>query len=168
MSDGPKEVLSSMERTAGGILDATYPGQLPRNEQQISNFSLHLSHLLVCTQGITLVILHHPHKMIHLFILSEFTSYQATSASAMVVRTGIKNLVLICLQHKEWRVYTPQGSSTPQRRFGNVYYHCSVACVQSSWPSFSPASVVVPEDVNCKLLAVHKHLLNFNLGLFIP
>ena len=35
MSDGPKVVLSS---TAGGILDATYPGQLPRNEQQISNF----------------------------------------------------------------------------------------------------------------------------------
>ena len=74
----------------------------------------------------------------------------------------------ICLQHKEWRIYTPQGSSTPQRRFGNVYYHCSVACVQSSWPSFSPASVIVPEDINCKLLAVHKHLLNFNLGLFIP
>ena len=47
------------------------------------------------TQGITLVLLHHPHKMIHLFILSESTSYQATSASAMVVRTGIKNLVLL-------------------------------------------------------------------------
>ena len=43
MSDGPKEVLSSMERTAGGILDATYPGQLPRNEQQISNFK-HYAH----------------------------------------------------------------------------------------------------------------------------
>lgn len=74
----------------------------------------------------------------------------------------------ICLHHQEWRVYTPQGSSTPQRRFGNVYHHCSVACVQSSWLSFSPASVVVPEDINCKLLAVHKHLLNFNLGVFIP
>ena len=38
---------------------------------------------------------YHPHSMIHLFILSEFTSYQATSVSAMVVRTGIKNLVLL-------------------------------------------------------------------------
>ena len=72
---------------------------------------------------------------------SESTSYQATSVSAMVVRTSIKNLVLLMTF---------------------VYYHCSVACVQSSWPSFSP------EDINCKLLAVHKHLLNFNIGLFIP
>lgn len=42
MSDGPKEVLSSMECTAGGILDATCPGQLPCNEQQI-NFK-HYAH----------------------------------------------------------------------------------------------------------------------------
>ena len=27
-----------IENSAGGILDATYPGQLPHNEQQISNF----------------------------------------------------------------------------------------------------------------------------------
>ena len=29
---GPKEVVSNLENSAGGILDASYPGQLPRNE----------------------------------------------------------------------------------------------------------------------------------------
>lgn len=37
-SSGPKEVVSSIESSVGGILDATYPGQLPHNEQQIPNF----------------------------------------------------------------------------------------------------------------------------------
>ena len=37
-SSGPKEVVSKIESSAGGILDATYPGQLPCNEQQVSNF----------------------------------------------------------------------------------------------------------------------------------
>ena len=32
----------------------------------------------------------------------------------------------ICLQHEEWRTFTPHGSTTPQTRFGNVYYHCSL------------------------------------------
>lgn len=41
VSSGPKEVVSNIEVLAGGILDATYPGQLPRNEQQISNFKRH-------------------------------------------------------------------------------------------------------------------------------
>ena len=38
VSSGPKEVVSNIENSAGGILCATYPGQLPHNEQQISNF----------------------------------------------------------------------------------------------------------------------------------
>lgn len=38
MSYSPKEVVSSIDNSAGGIIDATYPGQLPRNEQQVSNF----------------------------------------------------------------------------------------------------------------------------------
>ena len=41
VSSGPKEVASNIENSAGGILEATYPGQLPRNEQQISNFKRH-------------------------------------------------------------------------------------------------------------------------------
>lgn len=35
---GPKEVVASVSSTAGGITGAKYPGELPRNEQQIINF----------------------------------------------------------------------------------------------------------------------------------
>ena len=49
MSDGPKEVLSIMECKAGGILDATYPGQLPHNEQQISNFKHYVHDGTACS-----------------------------------------------------------------------------------------------------------------------
>lgn len=52
----------------------------------------------------------------------------------------------LCLQHEEWRTFTPCGSM-PQSRFGNVYYHCSVNCVMSVWPQFIPCSVVVPPDL---------------------
>ena len=38
---GPKEVASNIENSACDILEATYPGQLPRNERQISNFKCH-------------------------------------------------------------------------------------------------------------------------------
>ena len=41
VSSGPKEVASNIEISVGGILEATYPGQLLRNEQQISNFKRH-------------------------------------------------------------------------------------------------------------------------------
>ena len=37
-SVGPKEVVASVSSHAGGIVGATYPGELPRNEEQISNF----------------------------------------------------------------------------------------------------------------------------------
>ena len=34
---GPREVVNGVLRQVGGILGATAPGQLPRNEKQISN-----------------------------------------------------------------------------------------------------------------------------------
>ena len=40
-TQGPK-VVSSVENASGGILDASYPGQLPRNEQQVSNSKRHI------------------------------------------------------------------------------------------------------------------------------
>ena len=41
ISSGPKEVASNIENSVCGILEVTYPGQLPHNEQQISNFKCH-------------------------------------------------------------------------------------------------------------------------------
>ena len=38
---GPKEVLSSVSKDVGGVLDASYPGALPRNEQQVSYYKHH-------------------------------------------------------------------------------------------------------------------------------
>lgn len=34
--------MSSVENASGGISDASYPGQLPRIEQQVSNFKCHV------------------------------------------------------------------------------------------------------------------------------
>lgn len=35
---GPKEVLASVSKEVGGVLDSCYPGALPRNEQQITYY----------------------------------------------------------------------------------------------------------------------------------
>ena len=34
---GPKEVISSVSRNVGGVMGAVAPGQLPRDEMQVSN-----------------------------------------------------------------------------------------------------------------------------------
>ena len=38
LSDGPKEVVSTITSEVGGVLDASCPGAMPRNEQQISDY----------------------------------------------------------------------------------------------------------------------------------
>ena len=38
LQSGPKHVIASISADQGGIVDATYPGELPRNEQQILNY----------------------------------------------------------------------------------------------------------------------------------
>ena len=73
----------------------------------------------------------------------------------------------ICLQHEEWRTFTLPGSSEKQSRFGNVYYHCSVACVMAVWPTFIPSSVLVPMEVQSKLLPEHKHWLYVTFGVSV-
>ena len=70
----------------------------------------------------------------------------------------------ICLQHEEWRTFTPQGLSQ-QTRFGNVYYHCSVPCVRAVWPSFIPHSVIVPLEVKTHLQQEHIDWLCSNFGV---
>ena len=73
----------------------------------------------------------------------------------------------ICLQHEEWRTFTPHGSTTPQTRFGNVYYHCSVACVTAVWPCFIPSSILVPFEVQSRLLLEHKTWLYVTFGVSV-
>ena len=71
----------------------------------------------------------------------------------------------LCVQHEEWRTFTPSGSTTQQSRFGNVYYHCNVPCICAVWPSFVPSSIVVSPSIQTKLDGVHKQWLHtaFNI-----
>ena len=70
----------------------------------------------------------------------------------------------ICIQHEEWRSFTPPGGSVPQSRFGNVYYHVNVFCVQINWPSFNPASLVTSDEINAQLEPAQKTILEHFLG----
>ena len=40
LHSGPKRTVSSVSASSGGIVGASYPGELPRNEQQVSNFKM--------------------------------------------------------------------------------------------------------------------------------
>ena len=62
----------------------------------------------------------------------------------------------LCVRHQEWQEFTP---SCTQRRFGNVYYHCNVACILSRCPWFLPSSLVIPTTVLVQLLPVHTAFL---------
>ena len=66
-----------------------------------------------------------------------------------------------------FRVRFLQGSTEKQTLLGNVYYHCNSACVSSIWPGFNPATVIVPSEVQIKLLSEHKHFLLASLGVFV-
>ena len=72
----------------------------------------------------------------------------------------------ICQQHEEWRTFTPQGSSDKQSHFGNTYYHCSVACVMAVWPTFIPSTVVIPLEVQSRLLPEHKYFIHVTFATF--
>ena len=37
-TSGPKEVVASLSLESEGIIDVSYPGELPRDEQQVSGF----------------------------------------------------------------------------------------------------------------------------------
>lgn len=43
-SHGPKEVVTSVESSVGGIVGADYPGALPRNELQVTNYKRNARH----------------------------------------------------------------------------------------------------------------------------
>lgn len=74
----------------------------------------------------------------------------------------------LCIQHEEWRTFTNSGSGTVQSRFGNVYYHCSPACIFAVWPSFVPSSLHIPSYIHSQLGNTHKEWIYSQFGVYIP
>lgn len=70
----------------------------------------------------------------------------------------------LCVQHKEWREFFTPGSGTAQARFGNVYYHCNVPCIQARCPFFSSRPLQIPALVAVQLLPVHTEFLAVRMG----
>ena len=69
----------------------------------------------------------------------------------------------LCVRHQEWQEFTPAGSSCCQRRFGNVYYHCNLACVVSRCPGFTPTMLVIPPTILVQLLPVHTTFIQMHM-----
>lgn len=64
----------------------------------------------------------------------------------------------LCIRHKEWQEFrSPSGEL--QSRYGNVYYHCNVACVQARCPSFEPSMLEVHPSLAMQLMPVHTEYL---------
>ena len=70
----------------------------------------------------------------------------------------------LCVRHKEWREFFPPGSATAQARFGNVYYHCNVPCIQARCPFFSSNLLQIPALMAVQLLPVHTEYLAAYMG----
>ena len=65
----------------------------------------------------------------------------------------------LCVRHEEWREFTAPGSSVPQKRFGNAYYHPSLSCLQRRWPGVHCGDIVIDDQVKQRLLPAHRELL---------
>lgn len=63
----------------------------------------------------------------------------------------------LCVRHKEWQSFGPIDNR--QTRFGNVYFHCNLACVKAVWPSFNPEMLHIPPSVLVQLLPAHTELI---------
>ena len=53
----------------------------------------------------------------------------------------------LCIQHQEWQQFTPPGASAAQVRYGNVYYHCNIPCIQAQCPSFTADMLIIPAQI---------------------
>ena len=71
----------------------------------------------------------------------------------------------LCIQHEEWRTFSVPNIPTPQQRFGNVYYHPSVPCIQSVWAYFDPQTIVIPPEIVPLLQDSHKQLIRLQFGI---
>ena len=66
----------------------------------------------------------------------------------------------ICVRHKEWHEYFPAGSSTSSSRYGNVYYHCNVLCIQAKCPFFQSSMLVITAQIAVQLLPIRTEYLS--------
>ena len=53
----------------------------------------------------------------------------------------------------------------PQQRFGNVYYHPNVPCIQSVWAHFDPRSIVILPETIPLLRESHKEVIQLQFGI---
>jgi len=104
------------------------------------------------------------------------TSHFSPSAYSTFILCFIKGNISVCIgcqnkysktreppndlriKKQEWRQFTPQGSDTPQQKFGNVYYHCKRDCVWPWCPFFDPLQLDTSEVFD-QLEDTHKEYL---------
>ena len=70
----------------------------------------------------------------------------------------------LCVRHQEWQEFSPAASPTPQVRFGNVYYHCNILCIQACCSQFRAEMVTIPATIATKLLPIHSEYLADHMG----
>ena len=70
----------------------------------------------------------------------------------------------LCIRHKEWREFTPEGAEAPKKKFANVYYHCDPSCVWMKCPHFEPTLLDLSE-IKEKLQS--KHVIFYFVQLFL-
>lgn len=72
----------------------------------------------------------------------------------------------LCVQHREWRSYTPTAGAEQQSKFSPAYYHVNVMCICSKWPMFRQHNLVISSEVAARLTDVHKTYL-ISQGFFV-
>ena len=72
----------------------------------------------------------------------------------------------LCVKHQEWREFTPVGSTVPQSKYANVYYHCKPQCIWLRCPEFIPSQLDTKAVVD-KLSPIHKAYLVDTFGLHV-
>lgn len=65
----------------------------------------------------------------------------------------------LCVQHREWRSYTPTSGGDQQSKFSPAYYHVNLMCICNKWPMFRQHDLVVSSDVAERLAEAHNTYL---------
>lgn len=112
----------------------------------------------------------HRHQNWHLGLPSSLQEPSTTKESPLSVPVDsfcsevvVQEHVLEAIWRKAGELLKEDGSITIQRRFGNVCYHCNVACILSRYPGFTPAMLVIPPAILVQLLPVHTTFLQTHM-----